>query len=474
MQEQVAVADPSLNDAKAALVTALRRYRHRPEQSELSAWLAVARHQLEPTQADAVRATLHEAFEAVRAECGDGVTILEKRYLEDLDFQTIGRQIGYSDPSVSRKQADALAAMAAWLLAVEAAERQQLRAAQLAHLETPTYLRLFGAEVASAEVTGLLQQPGPPWIISIGGMGGLGKTALADYVVRQVVRNGKLEGVAWITARRERLNPGGTLRASDGATVTVDTLWDLLAAQVLSDLPAETHWSDAKRREMVLQRLRNAEHLVVIDNVETVVEVEPVLDLLRQLVNPSRILLTTRTNLFQEGDIYHYVLPPIQAGSALELIRHEAAIRNLPAVAAAGDAELHPIFEAVGGNPLALRLVVGQLHLHPLDAILADLSEVRLQPVEGLYTFIYQRGWAQLDEITRAVFLTMPLSPEEGAEPAHLAELGGFTDTDLQRALSHLVTLNLVDRRDGFGLHRTRYSIHSLTRRFLHRHVLRW
>ena len=75
-----------------------------------------------------MRATLHEAFEAVRAECGDGVTILEKRYLEDLDFQTIGRQIGYSDPSVSRKQADALAAMAAWLLAVEAAERQQLRA----------------------------------------------------------------------------------------------------------------------------------------------------------------------------------------------------------------------------------------------------------------------------------------------------------------------------------------------------------
>jgi hypothetical protein len=68
----------------------------------------------------------------------------------------------------------------------------------------------------------------------------------------------------------------------------------------------------------------------------------------------------------------------------------------------------------------------------------------------------------------------MPLSPEEGAEPAHLAELGGFTDADLQRALTRLVTLNLVDRRDGLGLHQTLYSIHSLTRRFLHRHVLRW
>ena len=44
MLEQVAVADPSLNDAKAALVSALRRYRYRPEQSELNAWLAVARH----------------------------------------------------------------------------------------------------------------------------------------------------------------------------------------------------------------------------------------------------------------------------------------------------------------------------------------------------------------------------------------------------------------------------------------------
>jgi len=303
-------------------------------------------------------------------------------------------------------------------------------------------------------------------------MGGLGKAALADQVVRRVVAGGKLEGVAWITARRARLTPGGGLRASDGATVTVDTLWDLLAGQVLSDLPAETHWPDAKRREMVLHRLHSGEHLIVIDNLETVVEVESVLDLLRQLVNPSRILLTTRENLFQEGDIYHYVLPPIEAVSALELIRHEAAIRNLPAVAAASDAELLPIFEAVGGNPLALRLVVGQLHLHPLNAILADLREVHSQPVESLYTYIYQRAWVQLDEATRIVFLTMPLTPEEGSDPAHLADLGEFKDADMQRALSQLVTLNLVDRRQG--LHKTRYSIHSLTRLFLDRHVLRW
>lgn len=56
---------------------------------------------------------------------------------------------------------------------------------------------------------------------------------------------------------------------------------------------------------------------------------------------------------------------------------------QLPAIA-----NLRPIYERVGGNPLAIRLVVGQLHVHALDTVLADLLEVRADEASALYSYL--------------------------------------------------------------------------------------
>ena len=71
----------------------------------------------------------------------------------------------------------------------------------------------------------------------------------------------------------------------------------------------------------------------------------------------------------------------------------------MPDLVAASDETLHPIFETVGGNPLALRLVVGQTTVHALPDVLDALRLARGRTVEQLYTFIYRQAWENLDVI---------------------------------------------------------------------------
>ena len=123
-------------------------------------------------------------------------------------------------------------------------------------------------------------------------------------------------------------------------------------------------------------RLKHTPHLIVIDNLETVVDLEALAPTLFTLANPTKFVLTSRKRLVDESGVYLYPVPELSERDALTLVRQEAALRNLPEVARAADADLRPIFATVGGNPLALLLVVGLTHVHSLTVVLRNLRAV--------------------------------------------------------------------------------------------------
>jgi len=213
--------------------------------------------------------------------------------------------------------------------------------------------------------------------------------------------------------------------------------------------------------------------LLAIDNLETAADVEGLLPLLRSLANPARLLLTTRHSLHGEPGIFHFKVPELNEADALRLVRQEAAQRNLPELAAASDAELHAVYQTVGGNPLAIRLLVGQNHVRSLAGILSDLAAARGAPVGNLYDYVYQAAWSRLDEPCRRALLAMPLTTPGGGDLPQIMAISGMAAGELSDALGELVTLNLVDAR-GLSLHQRRYAIHALTRTFLLEQVAQW
>lgn len=337
-------------------------------------------------------------------------------------------------------------------------------------IEAPTYTRLFGVERTLTQLTELLAAPVEPRIVSLEGLGGLGKTALAHRLTTELMQKGTFADLAWISARPASLALDGSLLPNPAPVLAADEVEREMVVQLLGDETATELLRTEERRQLLLERLAQAPHLLVIDNLETVADAQMLSPLLQRFSASAKFLLTTRERL--PTSAYHFSLPPLEEADALELLRYEARHTNLPHVAAASDDQLRPLYAVVGGNPLALRLALGQLHLRELDALAQEWQEAVGWEIEALYTFIYRSAWDRLDEACRYAFLAMPLAAEQGGRLTHLVAVSGMAEGEMVAALKQLVTLNLVNVHGG--LNERRYAIHSLTRSFLHRQVAQW
>lgn len=397
---------------------------------------------------------------------------VQRRFLEQASIRDLAQHYNVAESSLYPTQREAIERLTETLYTIESQARAALRERLLQRLNAPAYNELIGVQPHLDHLLARLQAPEPPWIIAIEGLGGIGKTALADALLRQVIAHTLYDEIGWVSAQQHRLNYGGAITAVPQPALTAAALVEALVQQLLPELSHTT----AQRGDALLPRLRTLlkqiPHVIVIDNLESLLDVETLLPTLFDLANPSKFVLTSREALYTTPNLYHFKVPELSEAHTLDLIRREAAISNLPALVTAPDSALLPIYETVGGNPLALRLIVGQTHIYTLASILEHLQTARGQTATNLYTYIYRRAWDGLDPISQDVLLTMPVVNPSGDTLETIAEVGGLAIDAVHQALNRLVRFNLVDVQSTLDTHR--YRIHGLTRTFLHEQVLHW
>lgn len=415
---------------------------------------------------------LRQALERLSYDHEEYAAVLQSRYIDNEKVESAAGRMNISEATFHRKRNEAVPLLTEAVFHIDREERNRYRNQMEARLAPSTYTQYFGREESSKLLIELLNQQTAPWIATVVGIGGIGKTSLVDSVMRELIRQANFYEVGWVTASQTIFNAGGSILPVTQPTISTASLVEKLCTQLLPGYASSAQRSSEESLEMLEQRLKGAPHLIVVDNLETLADIEILMPLLRRLANPTKFLLTTRNSLYDEPDIYHLKVPELIWKDALKLMRWEAEQRNIQSVVVAGDVDLYPIYEAVGGNPLALRLVVGLLHRHPLKGILADLVMARGSQIEALYTYIYAQSWRRLGAIEQDVLIAMPLVSEEGGRFEMLASMCELDESTLRQALDTLVTLNLIEARGD--LYERRYTIHSLTRAFLHEQVLRW
>jgi hypothetical protein len=327
---------------------------------------------------------------------------------------------------------------------------------------------LFGVSQDQQRLRQLLEQPGAPWLIAIDGIGGIGKSSLAAELAREISPLNRFCDIAWVSAKQEEFSPGTGIWPVDRPALNVDDLATHLLEQLEEKFPF-AHSSEEKIAHLT-NLLKKQPYLIVIDNLETVADYEALLPLLRQLAGPSKFLLTSRHSLHAYPDIFCLTMKELDQASTFALLKYEAEIRGLSLLANASPTQLEAIYQVVGGNPLALKLVVGQIHILPLSHVLENLQQAQGKKTEDLYTYIYWQAWQGLDTMSRSVLLVMPLA--QGGTLAQLTIVSGLAMPELNQALEHLITLSLVE---VYGdIEDRRYRIHRLTETFLLTEVAKW
>ncbi len=422
------------------------------------------------SRADALRGVIRAALDHLRTGGqADHADLLERRYIREQGVYRLCEDYHLSERSLYYRLEKAVIALAHALWTVQQQDLtgfgKSVRPLST-HLPPPGYTRLFGVEGVLALLLARLEAPDDHWLISLEGMGGLGKTALAREAAGRLAETDRFAGIAWETARREFYTWHG-LEHSDRPALTFEQLLDAIADQLggsdagLLPLPA--------KQEHVRALLRTRPCLVVVDNLEPAMDCEALPAQLWELANPSKFLLTSRHRVSPCPGLSALPLDELAEPDALALLHYEGRQRGLPEVAQADEEALRPILAVTGGNPLALKLVVGQLVSLPLSRVLADLKTV--QPgIDPFYQYLYRRSWDLLSAPARHLLLHMALLPASGGEWEDLSALTGLSDAELASAITELIACSLLQ---AGGLEKT-YTIHPLTHHFISNQAAQW
>ncbi|MFN8446433.1 MAG: NB-ARC domain-containing protein [Caldilineaceae bacterium] len=408
---------------------------------------------------------LRRGLDALRVSHPDEHTILVLRFAEEQPVQVVANRMNLAEGSVLRKQQQGIRHVAETLYYQERQTRQTQRERLFMRLPSPTTPQLWGTEKTLDELTPVLLPGQAPWVVMIEGAAGVGKSALTDALCRRLIDSDLWEEFAWVALEQTIV--------ADGATNNQAIVEQLLLQLAPDTLQNEEHTAET-RLDLLCNRLKERPHLIVIDGLEAHPDIDGFMSLLHRMINPSKIVITSRLRAYQEAGVYHFTLGAMTAEHTLQLIREEAKLRNLRDVAEASDEELYPIYTLIGGNPLAARVVVEQLHIYPLNQVLADLITASGPTINDLYAFLFDHAWEQLDEAMRYASLPLLLITEKGdtLEELVLTTQNQANREEVRRALEVYVKLGLLDVKGNFI--ERRYVMHHLTRTFLRQQIIRW
>ena len=297
-------------------------------------------------------------------------------------------------------------------------------------------------------------------IVSIEGIGGIGKTTLAEHAVRQWIQRGDAPArIVWVSAKQDYLVERG-IRPLQGARMQINL--DDLFSQVLDKLGVESaHVLDLERKvRQAAEWVKSSDYLIVIDNLESVQDFEGLVPHLTRI--PARFLLTSREHLPALSGITSLTLDELSEADSLALITHVVKRRGVTGVFAP------QIYALTGGNPLAIYLAVSLMRVIPPEQVLENL---RLGSTEAIYQYIYWKAWSALTDCSKRLLFAIQRTGDS-ATWKWLSRSAGLQEAEIERALQDLTALSLV-KTDGLESER-RFSIHRLTSTFLCTEVLAW
>jgi hypothetical protein len=471
---------PSLRAALPAILRAWHRADFSPAPFAESVYLAErlqsdAALTPDETRREHVKAMIETAMRSLQTSHAESERLLRQRYLKGTQRGQVASAAskGRGGTTLSRvkyAQEQALDVLARQIVLLEEIAGRERRERIEAWLDIELPPEMFGRVARQAELLTVLRDPHGHWVVSIEGLGGLGKTTLANAVVHAFISQADFAGIFWVSARQAyfALADGVRKELHRPAALT----YPQLMVELAESLDLDRAGLGQNAEQVVRAHLKARPYLVVVDNLETAPDYQALVPELVKLAGPSRFLLTSRVRIQGTPEVYSLALEELSEQDIVDLVRATARAQDLPELADEPDDVLRAIYAVVGGNPLAAKLIVGQAYALGLDPLLAELHAARNRSADELFRFIYWHSWQALSAAGRAVLLAMPLVAPGGGRLDHIVEATQLEQGAVLSALAELTRHALVEI--GGTARMRRYHIHRLTETFLTQEVLKW
>ncbi|MFI5386448.1 MAG: NB-ARC domain-containing protein [Fimbriimonadales bacterium] len=270
------------------------------------------------------------------------------------------------------------------------------------------------------------------WIINVHGPGGVGKSALVNWVVHDLYRGEAFESIIQLTAKESVLTEAGIQRHSR-CLYSLENLLDHILA--VFQQPSGT--DVAQKKTTAIEILSTWRTHLVLDNMETVADGR-ILDFVRSLPVDTRtkVLLTSR----HKTGGWELPIPVTELSKAevvefLTLVAEELQI-SFPV----DEPTVDKVAMVTGGLPLAIKWLLGQFkRTKDLHSVLGRVAE-RDSPV---LEFSFRNMWGSLSADARAMLAA--LSIFDAPPSAHMVSIAsGYSLETVSRALSELQEVTLV------------------------------
>ncbi|MEZ8557403.1 NB-ARC domain-containing protein [Vibrio cyclitrophicus] len=192
-------------------------------------------------------------------------------------------------------------------------------------------------------------------VITIVGEGGIGKTALAQRCLYDILdsceeSNQRFEIIAWVTLKANELTVNGARQITNAITDSIG-----LFQHVNNFLTSTNIDSFEDTLEEILNYMREFKVLLCIDNLETI-STTKIRHFLANIPDGSKVLITTRMAL---GELeFRYKLDKLDKRSAIDLTRNMAKVLNVTELFKKNNAQLESLCIKLFHNPLLIRWYV--------------------------------------------------------------------------------------------------------------------